>query len=108
MLISIIMMTAAMQASSPPPTRSSACAENDTVKLTPADTLQRLDDFRTSLPASDRLRLDRALPRSANGGIAQCDAVEGSRASCEAAAYMPALRSTGLMPRFLATICPKP
>jgi hypothetical protein len=108
MLIPMIMMTAAMQTSSPPPAKSSACAKSDTVKLTPADTLQRLDDFRTSLPASDRLRLDRALPRNVDGGIAQCDAVEGSRASCEASAYMPALRTTGLMPRFLATICPKP
>ncbi len=108
MLIPVIMMTAAMHASSPKPAKSSACAKSNIVKLTPADTLQRLDDFRTSLPASDRVQLDRALPRSANGGIAQCDAVKGSRASCEAAAYMPALRSTGLMPRFLATICPKP
>jgi hypothetical protein len=107
MLIPMIMMAAAIQASSPPAATSSACAKSDTVKMTPADTLQRLDDFRASLPASDRLRLDRALPRSANGGIAQCDAGEGSRASCEASAYMPALRSTGLMPRFLATICPK-
>lgn len=107
MLIPMIMMATTMQASIPPSVRSSACAKSNIVKLTPADTLQRLDDFRTGLAAPDRVRVDQALPRSANGGIAQCDAVEGSRASCEAAAYMPALRSTGLMPRFLATICPK-
>jgi len=108
MLISMIIMAATVQASSPPSARSSACAESSIVKLTPADTLQRLDDFRTGLTTTDRIRLDRALPRSADGGIAQCNAVEGSRASCEAAAYMPALRTTGLMQRFLATICPKP
>lgn len=74
--------------------------------MTPGDTLQSLDDFRARLSAPDRRRLDRALPRAADGGIASCDAAEGSRASCEAAAYMPALRRTGLMPRFLAGICP--
>lgn len=108
MLIPMIMMAVTTQASNPPSVRSSDCSTSDVVKLTPADTLQRLDDFRAGLTAADRLRLDRALPRSADGGIAKCDATEGSRASCEAAAYMPALRTTGLMPRFLATICPKP
>lgn len=68
----------------------------------PADQLAQLDKFRDSLSRGDRQRLDKVLPRSADGGIAQCDRAEGSRASCEAAAYIPALRSTGLMARFLA------
>jgi hypothetical protein len=108
MLIPTAMLLTSLQGSGAPPVKSPACAKADTVKMAPADQLQRLDDFRASLAETDRLRLDRALPRSANGGIARCDAVEGSRASCEASAYMPALRATGLMPRFLATICPKP
>ncbi len=107
MLIAM-MMTAAALAASPSPTGSGVCSGPDTSNAAPADMLQRLDTFRASLTASDRRRLDRALPRSADGGIARCDAVEGSRASCEASAYLPALRATGLMPRFLATTCRKP
>lgn len=76
----------------------------DVVRLSPGDMLQRLDEFRDGLPLEDRGRLDRALPRDADGGITRCDDAEGSRASCEAAAYMPALRSTGLMQKFLATL----
>jgi hypothetical protein len=72
--------------------------------MPPADMLQRLDDFRDHLSPAARDRLDRALPRSADGGVAACDIGEGSRASCEVAAYMPALRSAGLMPRFLASV----
>jgi hypothetical protein len=72
--------------------------------LPAAERLQRLDDFRDSLPAADRRRLDRALPRSTGDGVARCDHIERSRASCEAAAYLPALRATGLLPRFLATL----
>jgi hypothetical protein len=72
--------------------------------LPPADRLQRLDAFRDALPAAERRRLDRALPRSAGGGIARCDRIERSRASCESAAYLPALRATGLLRRFLATL----
>lgn len=71
--------------------------------VAPADRLEQLDRFRDGLLPGDRRRLDAALPRSADGGIVRCDKVEGSRASCEAAAYMPALRSTGLITRFLAT-----
>nr|AGU12252.1 hypothetical protein [uncultured organism] len=74
------------------------------VALPAGERLQRLDDFRDSLPAAERRRLDRALPRSAGGGIARCDNIERSRASCESAAYLPALRVTGLLPRFLATL----
>ncbi len=107
-MLSAMIMMAAMHPSSPPAERPVACSKSSLAKQPPADTLQRLDDFRAKLAATDRQRLDRALPRDADGGIAQCDAAEGSRASCEAAAYMPALRTTGLMPRFLATICPKP
>ena len=75
----------------------------------PADMLDQLDQFRASLSEADRGRLDRALPRSANGGVAQCDTGEGSRAACEVAAYRPALRATGLNTRFQLTLCaPKP
>lgn len=70
--------------------------------IAPADRLAELDRFRDSLSPGDRQRLDEVLPRSADGGIARCDGIERSRASCEAAAYMPALRSTGLMARFRA------
>lgn len=75
--------------------------------VAPAEMLDRLDRFRDSLSPTDRDRLDKALPRSINGGIAKCDRAEGSRASCEAAAYMPALRATGLMQRFRATATAK-
>ena len=69
-----------------------------------ADRLDRLDRFRYSLSLADRKRLDTALPRSPDGGIAQCDHTEGSRASCEAAAYLPALRATDLLSRFMKTV----
>lgn len=72
--------------------------------MAPADRLDRLDRFRDTLPVADRKRLDTALPRSPDGGIAGCDQAEGSRASCEAAAYLPALRATGLLSRFLETV----
>ena len=107
MLIVMAILAVIVQTSSAPASAGD-CYKSDTVKMKPAETLQRLDDFRDSLAATDRLRLDRALPRDADGGIARCDVAEGSRASCEAAAYMPALRITGLMARFIATICPKP
>lgn len=107
MLLVLLMSLAAQQAPHSPAHPSSACAASATVSIPPGDVLQRLDDFRAGLPARDRLRLDRALPRDRPGGIAQCDVGEGSRAACEAAAYMPALRRTRLMPRFLATICSK-
>ena len=107
MILAMAIVLAASQIQNSPPTKDQDCSQADTVKLTPGETLQRLDDFKASLAAVDRLRLDRALPRDADGGIAQCDAVEGRRASCEAAAYMPALRTTRLMPRFLASICSK-
>ena len=107
MLTMVVMLLAAMPQASPS-TVTSNQSRSDTVKMTPADMLQRLDDFRASLTTADRLRLDGALPRDPDGGVAKCDAVEGSRASCEAAAYMPALRTTGLMQRFLATIGSKP
>jgi hypothetical protein len=68
----------------------------------PADRLARLDGFRERLAPADRARLDAALPRDADGGIAACDDIQRSRASCEAAAYLPALRKAGLMPRFRA------
>lgn len=86
---------------------ASNCAPAAIARLAPAERLDRLDSFRDQLTISDRRRLDRVLTRSADGGIAKCGLGEGSRASCEAAAYLPALRSTGLMPRFLGTICPK-
>jgi hypothetical protein len=77
----------------------------DKLNLMPAgDRLDRLDQFRDGLSLNDRTRLDKALPRNVEGGIAQCDKGDESRASCEAAAYLPALKSTGLMPRFLATL----
>jgi hypothetical protein len=69
----------------------------------PADRLERLDRFRAQLSPADRARLDAALPRGAGGGIAACDGIDRSRAGCEAAAYLPALRKTGLMARFRAT-----
>ena len=100
------MLSILLLLSSAPASIESACAQDAVVKTAPGDMLQRLDDFRDGLAVADRTRLDRALPRSADGGIAACDTGEGSRASCEAAAYMPALRATGLMPRFLATLCP--
>lgn len=69
----------------------------------PAAVLEHLDDFRDSLSSKDRNRLDQALPRSIGGGIAQCGDTNASRASCETAAYMPALHRVGLMRRFLAS-----
>lgn len=108
MSFAMLVMALTAQAQLPASATSSSQTGSDTLKMAPADMLQLLDDFRANLAAADRLRLDQALPRDPDGGIAQCDAVEGSRASCEASAYMPALRTTGLMPRFLAIIKSRP
>lgn len=81
------------------------CLTSFSAHAAPADVLDRLDRFRADLAASDLKRLDMALPRSSNGGVAKCDQVEGSRASCEVAAYMAALRVTGLSARYQAAIC---
>ncbi|MGU3391071.1 hypothetical protein [Sphingomonas sp. M1A8_2b] len=105
MLFVMALLLSAGQQPLPPAKRSHACAGLDDARTTPAGRLQRLDDFRTSLVARDRHRLDRALPRDADGGIAQCDGIDRSRASCEAAAYLPALRSSGLMEKFVASVC---
>lgn len=107
MVMAAFMMLAVQPAPYSPTHKAAACAASDIVHIAPGDALQLLDDFRSHLIPADRARLDRALPRAADGGVAACDSTTGSRASCEAAAYMPALRSTGLMPRFLATICPR-
>ncbi len=107
MVMAAFMMLAVQPAPYSPTHKAAACAASDIVHIAPGDALQLLDDFRSHLIPADRARLDRALPRATNGGIAACDSTKGSRASCEAAAYMPALRRTGLMPRFLATICPR-
>ena len=72
--------------------------------MAPADRLDLLDRFRDGLPVADRKRLDTALPRSPDGGIARCEQTEGSMASCQAAAYLPALRATNLLSRFLGTV----
>lgn len=105
MLVVMALLLSAGQTPLPPAKRPPACAALDNAKTTAGGRLQRLDDFRAGLAVRDRHRLDRALPRDADGGIAQCDGIDRSRASCEAAAYMPALRSAGLMRRFAASVC---
>lgn len=79
------------------------CRQGDTVNLAPAVMLDRANQFRDSLDAESQARLDAALPRTAGGRIAQCAGRDG--ATCDAGAYMAAFRSTGLMPRFLQSIC---
>ncbi|WP_155913831.1 hypothetical protein [Asticcacaulis sp. AC466] len=82
------------------------CLKTAESRLAPADLLQRLDDFRDSLSGDKRAKLDQALPRAADGGIARCSATDTSRASCENGAYLKALKVTGLLPDFATTICP--
>ena len=97
---------AALTASAPAAThRAPRCSGPAILGRDPGDRLQLMDDFRAALPPRDRRRLDVALPRDPDGGITRCDGIARSRASCESAAYPPALRATGLMPRFLATAC---
>jgi hypothetical protein len=86
------------------PSRTDRCAASDTLNFEPAEMLQMEDDFRAHLPVPDRTRLDEALPRAPNGRIAQCVARDG--ASCDDYAYVVAFGKTGLMERFVATICP--
>lgn len=78
----------------------------DTVKIAMPAMLDLEDGFRDSLGAADRRRLDAALPRTADGGIAQCTGHDG--VDCDVLAYTAAFNRTGMMPRFLATLCPKP
>jgi hypothetical protein len=95
----------AVQLQSPPVDKQPECALSDIIAIDPGDRLQLMDDFRESLASPDRRRLDKALPRDAGGGIAKCDNIDRSLASCEAAAYIPALQVTGLMPRFRKVAC---
>lgn len=78
----------------------------DTVRIEMPVMLDLQDAFRDGLPAAERARLDAALPRTADGGIAQCTGHGG--VNCDVTAYNAAFNATGLMPRFLATLCPKP
>lgn len=103
MLYMMALLLTAVHTPLPPADRS--CAALDNARTTAAGRLERLDEFRAGLTARGRWRLDRALRRDADDGIAQCDGIDRSRASCEAAAYLPALRSTGLMTRFVASVC---
>lgn len=78
----------------------------ETVKIAMPEMLGLENGFRDTLAVADRARLDAALPRGADGGIAQCSGQSG--ADCGALAYTAAFNKTGLMQRFLATLCPKP
>lgn len=84
----------------------SACARPGDDALHPADLLDLEDGFRDALSRHDRARLDAILPRTPDGRIAQCEQRDGT--ACDAAAYLPALRAVGLMPRFLDSLCPGP
>jgi len=87
-------------------TTASTCATANMSTIAPGDLLQRLDDFRARLDRRDRARLDQALPRDADGGIAACAGnVDRSEASCENGAYVRALHRTEMMPRFKAGLC---
>ena len=105
----MLFVLALLSAEAPPPLASgrhaTTCGLSRLSDPGPAERLAALDAFRDHMRPADRARLDRALPRGTGGGIARCDATDGSRASCEAAAYAPALRATGLMPRFVAGLC---
>ncbi|MGV1949231.1 hypothetical protein ACQZ44_00280 [Agrobacterium vitis] len=105
LFVMAIMLAAAQTPGLPAP--STTCAQAKATDTAPADQLELLDQFRAHLAKADLERLDQALPRSSNDGIAQCDAVEGSRASCEVTAYMPAIENTGLMAQFIDFLCPK-
>ena len=87
---------------------ASDCAQDckqPLVHIAPAEMLDLEDRFREGLPSRDRARLDHALPRAADGRIAQCDGRDG--AACDAMAYLAAFKAVGMMPAFLATICPR-
>ena len=88
---------------------ASTSATADMSTIAPGDLLQKLDDFRAHLNRRDRARLDQALPRAKDGGIAACAGnVDRSEASCENGAYVRALHRTGMMPRFKSGLYPEP
>ena len=90
-------------------TTAATCATADMSTIAPGDLLQKLDDFRAHLNRRDRARLDQALSRAKDGGIAACAGnVDRSEASCENGAYVRALHRTRMMPRFKASLCPEP
>ena len=81
-----------------------AAPQCDIAHYAPAELLDREEHFRDSLAVVDRARLDRALPRDGNDGVAVCVGQDG--AACDAQAYVKAFDATGLMPRFIAGLCP--
>jgi len=88
---------------------AATCATADMSTIAPGDLLQKLDDFRAHLNRRDRARVDQALSRAKDGGIAACAGnVDRSEASCENGAYVRALHRTGMMTRFKARLCPEP
>ena len=88
---------------------AATCATADMSTIAPGDLLQKLDDFRAHLNRRDRARVDQALSRAKDGGIAACAGnADRSNASCENGAYVRALQRTGMMTRFKASLCPEP
>ncbi|CAN5251221.1 hypothetical protein BH09PSE6_BH09PSE6_29990 [soil metagenome] len=81
----------------------SRCPEVNVVDIAPAALLDMEDGFRDRLEPDARARLDEALPRTPNGGIAQCNGRNG--AACDARAYVDAIGTAGLLDAFARRLC---
>jgi hypothetical protein len=79
------------------------CPSVRVANLTPAGLLDIEETFRDRLSTRQRVKLDAAVPRTADDGIAECADMNG--ASCDANAYLRGFEKAGLMPVFLKTIC---
>jgi hypothetical protein len=82
----------------------SQCPSADVAHLTPAGLLDLDETFRESLTAASRARLDAALPRTSDDGLAACKSSVGG-ASCDALSYLGGFRRSGLWPTFVHYIC---
>jgi hypothetical protein len=81
-----------------------ACPGSKIRYVTPATLLDAEDQFDAQLSPAERLRVTRALPRTADGMPVRCAASEGG-ASCPANAELDGFRKAGVLKDFARAVC---
>ena len=79
------------------------CPAKHLEAVPPAELLDKEEGFGAKLPGRERRRLDRLLPKSLLGRIADCARRDGT--GCDAAAYIKAFGRLRLSSRFAGAMC---